>query len=154
MVVCCWQPKQHQLSEPCNAHITLDCGSSIVPYYSALSCTQLLTASLAISVLAPPQDSATPCLPPAACTRFPQRVDAASVCTPAPLQVLSCNIFALVRHAAVPSNLTGLRELHLEMVGSVDDTHLSPAGLPTLPGLTKLVLTLDMKVSWLWIMLQ
>lgn len=62
------------------------------------------------------------------------------------LQVLCVNIFALVRHAAQPLNLSLLRELHVDMVGSLDGSCIDPGGLPCLNQLTKLVMTIDTKV--------
>lgn len=64
----------------------------------------------------------------------------------AAVQVLAVNIFALVRHAATPNNLLGLRELHVDMVGSMEGSCIDPGGLPCLPHLTKLVMTIDTKV--------
>lgn len=61
--------------------------------------------------------------------------------------MLAVNIFALVRHAATPSNLFGLRELHVDMVGSMDGSCIDPGGLPCLPQLTKLVMCIDTKAS-------
>ena len=63
------------------------------------------------------------------------------------LQVLGVNIFGLVRHAAHPVHLSSLRELHVEMVGSLEGSCLDPGGLPCLPCLTKLVMTIDTKVG-------
>jgi hypothetical protein len=63
------------------------------------------------------------------------------------VQVLAVNIFALVRHAAAPQNLLRLRELHVDMVGSMEGSCIDPGGLPCLPHLTKLVMTIDTKVS-------
>lgn len=69
----------------------------------------------------------------------------------AAVQALAVNIFALVRHAAAPSNLLGLRELHVDMVGSMEGSCLDPGGLPCLPQLTKLVMTINTKVSHGWL---
>lgn len=65
------------------------------------------------------------------------------------LQVLAANIPSLVRQAAYPSltQLACLRELHIDMVGSLEGTCISSAGgLPTLPHLTRLVMTIAPQV--------
>lgn len=66
------------------------------------------------------------------------------------LQVLGCNIFALVRHAAHPQNLHSLRELHVEMVGSMEGSCIEPGGLLMLPQLTRLVMTINNQVMHMW----
>lgn len=65
------------------------------------------------------------------------------------LQLLGVNIFALVRHSAGRSftQLPSLTDLHVEMVGNLTGTHLSQEGLPPLPHLTRLVMTLPNTVS-------
>lgn len=65
------------------------------------------------------------------------------------LQLLAANIHALVRHAAYPglTQLSNLRELHIDMVGNLDNTCISAGGgLPWLQHLTRLVMTLAHKV--------
>jgi hypothetical protein len=85
-----------------------------------------------------PQES---CQSPPKCCCF----ISALLCT---AQVLSANIFALVRHAAHPTNLLGLRQLHVDMVGSLEGSCIDPGGLPQLPLLTQLVFFIDTKVGW------
>jgi hypothetical protein len=65
------------------------------------------------------------------------------------LQLLDVNISSLVRHAAYSSltSFVGLRELRVEMVGSLTRTHLDDRGLPLLPQLTRLVMSLSGVVS-------
>ncbi|WIA32784.1 hypothetical protein OEZ86_005968 [Tetradesmus obliquus] len=68
-----------------------------------------------------------------------------------PLQLLAVNIPSLVRQAAYPSltQLACLRELHIDMVGSLAGTCISSAGgLPTLPHLTRLVMTIAPQPSY------
>ncbi|WIA12621.1 hypothetical protein OEZ85_006278 [Tetradesmus obliquus] len=67
------------------------------------------------------------------------------------LQLLAANIPSLVRQAAYPSltQLACLRELHIDMVGSLEGTCISSAGgLPTLPHLTRLVMTIAPQASY------
>lgn len=65
------------------------------------------------------------------------------------LQLLAVNVFALVRHSAYSglTQLSNLTDLHVEMVGNLTGTLLAAAGLPHLPHLTKLVMTLPISVS-------
>jgi hypothetical protein len=66
------------------------------------------------------------------------------------LQLLAVNIHALVRHASYPSltQLAELRELHIDMVGNLTGTCISKGGgLPMLPHLTRLVMTIAPQVS-------
>lgn len=68
----------------------------------------------------------------------------------AALRVLAANIPALVRHAAhsILTELASLRELHIDMVGNLTGTCISSSGgLPKLPYMTQLVMTIAPRVS-------
>lgn len=67
-------------------------------------------------------------------------------CLRTTVQALRADISALVRHAAHPTNLLGLHELHVDMVGSLEGSCIDPGGLPHLPLLTQLVFFIDAKV--------
>jgi hypothetical protein len=61
------------------------------------------------------------------------------------LQLLAVNIHSLLRHAAYASltQLASLRELHIDMVGNLTGTCIDRGGgLPMLPHLTRLVMTI------------